>query len=122
MKGRDCARSKSGAFQIYSLPAMDLKFSHSDLAESPRTLESGVAPATEPEAGLERPTVVEMRLESFGAPGGRDSDNGSAGSSGFPPAERPHLMAILSDGSLLLYKAGCRQVPSPLRPVLLLRR
>ncbi len=97
--------SKSGIFQMYCLPAMDLVFSHGSPAEGPRTLENSAGPAAEPDAGLEQPAVVEMRLESFPAPGG----------SGFPPAERPHLLAILSDGSMLLYRAARRPVTCHLR-------
>ena len=65
------------------------------------------------DAGSERPAVVELRLESFAAPGGRDAGNSGAGAGapGFPAAERPHLLAILSDGSLLLYRAARPQVP-----------
>ncbi len=96
---------------MYCLPAMDLVFSHGSPAEGPRTLEDGAGPAAEPDAGLEQPAVVEMRLESFPAPGG----------SGFPPAERPHLLAILSDGSLLLYRAARKQVSVHSRAMTLLR-
>ena len=90
---------------MYRLPAMDLVFSHSSPAEGPRTLEDGAGPAAEPDAGLEQPAVVEMRLESFAVPGG----------SGFPPAERPHLLAILSDGTVLLYRAARKPVRGHLR-------
>ena len=93
-------RSKSGMFQMYRLPAMELAFSHGGLAEGPRTLDDRAGVAAEPDAGLEQPAVVEMRLESFAAPGG----------AGFPPAERPHLLALLSDGSMLLYRAARKQV------------
>ncbi len=56
--------------------------------------------------------MVELRLESFTAPSGLDAGGGEVGTggAGFPPAERPHLLAILSDGSLLLYRAARRQV------------
>ena len=91
---------------------MDLVFSHGDLAEGSRTLKDSSASTAEPDSGLEQPAVVEMRLESYGAPvGDTGGDSGvSAGSSAFPPAERPLLLAILSDGSLLLYRAGHKQV------------
>ena len=40
---RSSLRRKSGVFQIYRLPTMDLVFSHGDLVEGPPTLEHGKA-------------------------------------------------------------------------------
>ena len=68
----------------------------------------------EQSVGSEQPAVVELRLESFTAPGGHNASGGGTGrgvgTAGFPAAERPHLLVMLADGTLLLYRAAHRQV------------
>lgn len=82
---------------------MELIFSCSNFAEGTADLEHDVFGSDAPQLGYPQPDVLELRLESFGPPI-------TGPGAGIPAAERPHLVALLSDGTLLLYKAAAMLV------------
>lgn len=84
---------------ICLLPSMALVFRCHNLAEGAALLHDVGVDGAEGQAGGPLPDVVQLRLESFGPPA-------SGPAAGISAAERPHLVALLSDGTMLLYKAA----------------
>jgi hypothetical protein len=117
-----CIARASGALEVYALPAMELVFSCSSLADGKALLENkqqqeqqeqherqegqqqegdamdadGLAPAAGPAPAPDVPsvTVVELQVDSF-----------AAGSGAVPDMERPAFIACLSDGTVVAYQA-----------------
>ena len=84
---------------ICLLPSMAVVFRCFNLAEGAAVLHHVAVGGAEGQALGPQPAVLELRLESFGPPA-------TGPAAGIPEAERPHLAALLSDGTLLLYKAA----------------
>lgn len=84
---------------------MEIIFSCSNFAEGAAVLEHDIFGSEAAEVNGPQPEVLEIRLESFGPPA-------TGPGAGIPAAERPHLVALLSDTTMLLYKAAAVPVSS----------
>lgn len=84
---------------------MEIIFSCSNFVEGTAALEHDIFGSEAPQLNGPQPSVLELQLESFGPPA-------TGPGAGISAAERPHLVALLSDGTMLLYKAAAVPVSS----------